>query len=272
MKNTHIIAGLSLLNSLSTQAAVLIDLNPSAPGIQTSITDATEGQVIEIALVVTGFTDFNPCMNGIGGDISSRGSMTVAFGAPVFAGDIASFTNEGYSRIPIGAGSPTQHINPGQTISTAGLAPLPGYTQNLGGAGFMDPGNNVDGNGELYSFTATPGSASSYATIFTTSITVSNINSTTLELFPSGIFDNPPTTDMGGQVALDQVSGSMFYPTQFVQEGSLSLHTQTHDFQSCVGGGLGALQGASITGVPEPSSAMLAGAFSWLLLMRRKRA
>ncbi|MGJ8696772.1 MAG: hypothetical protein ACSHYF_10665 [Verrucomicrobiaceae bacterium] len=268
--NTHNLFPLvCLLAPLSSQAAVLIDLDLTQPGIQNSITDATEGQVIQIALVVTGMTATNPCMNGIGGDISTRGTMTVAFDSLIQAGDIAGFTNEGSARSIAGIPGP---LNPGDPLTSAGLAPLTGYTQNVGGAGYRDPGNNLDGDLELFSFLSTPGGANPYATIFTTSITVTNINGTTLELFPSGIFNNPATeTNPAGDVALNPTGIPNLLPTQFAQEGTINLHTQSHDFQNCSGEGLGSLQGASISGVPEPSSALLTGTFACLLLLKRSR-
>lgn len=270
MNTSHILTAIILFGSLASQAAVLIDLDTTTPGIQTNITDATEGQVLQIGLVITGFTDINPCMNGIGGDISSRGSMTVTFGTDVLAGDIATFTNEGFSRsvitnFPVGP----LNVTTGQPISTAGLAPLSGYTQNVGGAGLIDLGSNLNGDQELFSFIGTPGSAGSYATIFTTTITVTNVNGTTLELFPSGIFDNPATQTMGGEVALLPIFATS--APAFTQDGSLNLHTEGHDFQPC-GPGPGALSGASITGVPEPSTAMLTGAFACVFLLKRRRS
>lgn len=246
-------------------STIMIDLDLTTAGVQSSIIDAEEGDIVEFALVVTDFIGSIHCFNGIGGDISSKGTMDVNFSSDVIAGSISQFTNENMASDVV-TNTP---VSLGSTLQNLGLAPLVTYTDNVGGGGYLDPPNNRDANNHVISFVNVPGGSASYATIFTGSMTLTNVSGNTLNLFPSGVFNNPATIqDPDGNVAL-QTGGMPAYE----QDGDLMLHTEPHDFDQCVGLGAGNYVGATITGisVPEPTSIFLLGLGGLGLIMRRKR-
>jgi len=256
---------LATILSIQTASAssMMIDLDLVTSGVQNSISDAQEGDVVEFALVITDFTGDIHCFNGFGGDISSKGSMDVSYSPLIQAGDITSYTNEGFAQditnlTPITSGGAMQTMN---------LTPLNTYTQNVGGVGFRDAPSNHDANNNVISFTNVPGGNVPYAIVFTGSMTLTNVAGNTLNMFPSGVFNNPDTIEGPDGVAL--LPGG---PFSFQQDGSIMLHTEPHDFDDqCMGLGSGDLFGATITGVPEPSSTLLVALGGFGLAIRRSR-